>query len=114
MSGKNSVGIGACMALGLMLSPCVSAGVVNGVLSQWNLQVDECEDEQLDLVREAERTLSTDVVLAFRPADDGPLHDGDRAPGVEPAALDESQLECLQGLESRFDAVLVAYRRVDA
>ena len=37
------------MALGLMLSPCVSAGVVNGVLSQWNLQVDECEDEQLDL-----------------------------------------------------------------
>ncbi len=49
MSGKNSVGIGACMALGLLLSPCVSAGVVNGVLSQWNLQVDECEDEQLDL-----------------------------------------------------------------
>jgi len=49
MSGKNSVGIGACMALGLMLSPCVSAGVVNGVLSQWNLQVEACEDKQLDL-----------------------------------------------------------------
>jgi len=72
----------------------------------------DLQDEQLDLVKEAERTLSTDVVLAFRPADDGPLHDGDRAPGVQPATLDESQLECLQGLESRFDAVLVAYRRV--
>lgn len=49
MSGKNSVGFGACMVLGLSLSPCVSAGVVNGVLSQWNLQVEACEDKQLDL-----------------------------------------------------------------
>ena len=49
MSGKNAVGFGSCLLLALLSSPPAPAGVVNGVLSQWNLQVEECEDDQLDL-----------------------------------------------------------------
>lgn len=69
-------------------------------------------DDQVELIREAERTLPTDLVLAFRSveddAEDG-LEGADLAPGLPPAPLTDSQLDCLQGLESRFDAVLVAY-----
>ena len=49
MSGKNAVGMGSCVLLALLVSPPASAGVVNGVLSQWNLQVKECKDGQIDL-----------------------------------------------------------------
>ena len=40
--------IGSCIVLGLLSSPCVSAGVLNGVLSQWNLQIEKCEDPDID------------------------------------------------------------------
>ena len=49
MSGKNAVGFGPCVLLALLASPPASAGVVNGVLSQWNLQAKECKDGQIDL-----------------------------------------------------------------
>lgn len=78
-------------------------------MSAWTFP--DLQDDQLELVREAERTLSADVVLAFAPVPDGPLHDGDDPPGVRPASLSDSELECLQGLESMLNAVLVAYRQ---
>lgn len=49
MSGKYAVGMGSCVLLALLASPPASAGVVNGVLSQWNLQANECKDGQIDL-----------------------------------------------------------------
>ena len=49
MSGKNAVGFGSCVLLLLLASPPAPAGVVNGVLSQWNLQAKECKDGQIDL-----------------------------------------------------------------
>jgi hypothetical protein len=33
------------------------------------------------------------------------------ASGLQPARLNDSQLECLQGLEKQLDAVVVAYRQ---
>jgi hypothetical protein len=41
--------MGSCVLLALLASPPASAGVVNGVLSQWNLQANECKDGQIDL-----------------------------------------------------------------
>jgi len=68
----------------------------------------DLQADQLELVREAERTLSADVVLAYAPvgAGDDPGDD----PGLRPATLSDSELECLQGLEQMLHTVLVAYR----
>jgi hypothetical protein len=72
----------------------------------------DLDPAQLALVVEAERTLETDVVMVFRPgapswADVERLADE----GLTPVELDESQLECLQGLERQVGGVAVAYRR---
>jgi hypothetical protein len=63
---------------------------------------------RLALLREAERTLGSDVVLVY--GDGGPEVDPATTQGLRPAALDDSQLECLRGLESQLGAVAVAYR----
>lgn len=68
--------------------------------------------EQLALVDEAERTLDTDIVLVYRPADWGTVDDMTvAAQGLEPVDLDPVQLECLQGMERMVGGVAVAYRR---
>lgn len=57
-------------------------------------------NEQLEQVKEAERTLIPDIeILAFKSADS------------EVARLNPSQLECLQGLEQKLGLTLVAYRK---
>lgn len=70
-------------------------------------------DEQLKMVSEAEQTLGKNVkyVLAYAP-DHGIANDGMDIPqaGLHVAVLNPSQVECLQGLESRLNTVLVAYR----
>jgi hypothetical protein len=72
----------------------------------------ELQPEQLALVTEAERTLDTDIVLVYAPADWGMVDDMTvQAQGLEPVALDPVQLECLQGLERMVGGVAVAYRR---
>ena len=72
----------------------------------------ELTGEQLGLVSEAERTLGTDYLLVYQ--------QGQQATGgsvglsrgnVQVAALNESQLECLQGLEAQLKSVVVAYRQ---
>ena len=70
------------------------------------------EGEDLDLVEAAERTLSADVVMIYRQGDTQPVDSRVlEADDLEPAALDESELECLQGMEERMGAVAVAYHR---
>jgi hypothetical protein len=67
-------------------------------------------DEQgLELVQEAERTIGADVVLVY--AEGPPRTDGRLREGLRPAQLDETQLDCLQGMEQRLGAVAVAYQR---
>ncbi len=66
------------------------------------------DDKALELVLEAERTIGADVVLVY--AEGGPRADATRF-GLRPAALDASQLECLQGMERLVGAVAVAYQR---
>ena len=60
------------------------------------------------LVAEAERTLDADFVLVYRPGED----EFDVPASIDLAAttLDDTQLECLQGLERIVGGVAVAYR----
>jgi hypothetical protein len=67
----------------------------------------DLDEEQLTLVREAERTLGSEVVVAYRRGDVARV--GRAGVAMPPAALDASQLECLQGVESRIGCVAVAY-----
>jgi hypothetical protein len=67
--------------------------------------------DQLTLLSEAERTLGTDYLLVYQP---GESQDANRmetgAESVSVAQLNDSQIECLQGLEKRLEAVVVAYK----
>ncbi len=74
----------------------------------WNYA--DLAPDQLAVVLEAERTLDADVVMAYQPSSWGTL-DPDSVPAsLEPAGLEESELEFLRGLERQVDGVLVAYR----
>lgn len=70
----------------------------------------ELEPEQVDLVHEAERTLDTDVVMAYVPSRWGTVDPDAIGDGLTPVELEASQLEYLQGLERMVGGVLVAYR----
>lgn len=70
--------------------------------------------DQLALLAGAEKTLGDDYLLAYQPGaqvlDSGkgsPLRDLGIAP------LNASQLECLQGLEAKLQAVVIAYRQTN-
>ena len=71
----------------------------------------ELEPDQLALLDLAERTLDTDIVMAYRPSRFGTVDPEVVADGLHAVDLEASQLECLQGLERMVDGVLVAYRR---
>jgi hypothetical protein len=75
----------------------------------WNFA--DLEAEEVALVVEAERTLDTDLVMAFEPSNWGTIDPDTVVDGLDPAELEPSQLEYLQGLERRVGGVLVAYRR---
>ena len=70
----------------------------------------ELEPAEIDLVHEAERTLDTDVVMAYAPSRWGTVDPGAVGGHLHPVELEASQLECLQGLERMVGGVLVAYR----
>jgi hypothetical protein len=61
------------------------------------------------LVKETEASLGADVVLAY--GQGGPAADASILAGFEPAALTESELECLKGVEEKLGIVAVAYSR---
>lgn len=77
--------------------------------SGWNFA--DLENDQVALVVEAERTLDTDLVMAYEPSSWGTVDPDTVGDGLAPAELEASQLECLQGLERMVGGVLVAYRR---
>jgi hypothetical protein len=68
-------------------------------------------DEQLELIKEGENTLGADYLLAYQQDEKAP-------PGyvelfieqLKAAPLDDSQIECLVGLEERLKTVVVAYK----
>ena len=63
--------------------------------------------DQLSKVALAEQTLGADYLLVYQP---GPQAGGAAQPqGLQPAPLTESQLECLHGLETQLQAIVVAY-----
>ncbi len=62
----------------------------------------------IELVEEAERTLGADYVVVYAEGD--PRRDMPANLAFKAAPLDESQLECLRGLESQVGGVAVAYR----
>ncbi len=71
----------------------------------------DLEPEQLALVTEAERTLDTDVVMAYKPSPYGTVDPDTISAGLRPVDLEPAQLEYLRGLERKVGGVLVAYRR---
>jgi hypothetical protein len=67
----------------------------------------DLDERGLELVAETERTLDADYVLVYRPAEDefdlpAELH-------LPAKPLDDSQLECLRGVERIVGGVAVAY-----
>jgi hypothetical protein len=70
-------------------------------------------EDQVSLVAEAEQTLGADYMLAYQSSE----RDASRniryfIQDLQLASLDESQLDCLQGLEKRLQAVVIAYKRM--
>lgn len=66
--------------------------------------------QQLAILQQAEATLGADVLLAYQQEHQSQA----QAPavaqmGLHVAALTESQLECLQGLEQMMRTVVIAY-----
>jgi hypothetical protein len=78
------------------------------VAGEWSYA--DLDPAQLELVHEAERTLGTDVVMAYAPSRWGTLDPDTLASRLEPVSLDAGQLEYLRGIEKRVGGVLVAYR----
>jgi hypothetical protein len=78
------------------------------VAVEWSFA--ELEPAQIDLVHEAERTLDTDVVMAYAPSRWGTVDPDAVGAHLRPVELEASQLEYLQGLERMVGGVLVAYR----
>jgi hypothetical protein len=68
-------------------------------------------NEQLELVKEGENTLGAEYLLAYVQDEKAPTGYVELfIEGLMTAPLDDSQLECLAGLEERLNAVVVAYR----
>ena len=74
----------------------------------WNFA--DLEPEQIALVVEAERTLDPDLVMAYEPSAWGTVDPDSIGERLDPAELETSQLEYLQGQERMVGGVLVAYR----
>ena len=68
--------------------------------------------EQLDQLREGEQTLGADILLAYQQDQMATVQDGmfSRS-GLQAAVLNDSQIECLQGLEKNLQAVVIAYQQ---
>jgi hypothetical protein len=78
--------------------------------SQWNWA--DLNGEQLDLLREGEQTLGADILLAYQQDQAAAFQDGRFSrSGLQAAPLNDSQLECLQGLEKNLQAVVIAYQQ---
>lgn len=80
------------------------------IVSEWSWAA--LNREQLGILQEAEQSLGADILLAYQEESQPQA----QAPaltemGLHVAALNESQLECLQGLEQMVNAVVIAYQQ---
>jgi hypothetical protein len=77
--------------------------------TDWNWA--KLNTNQLEQLKEGEETLKVDYLLAYQEDEkaDAQLIEAFRT-GLQTAELDDSQLECLQGLESNLGAVVIAYK----
>jgi hypothetical protein len=66
---------------------------------------------QVEQLLEGERTLGADILLAYEANTSNAATGKASQVDLEIAALDESQVECLQGLEKNMQSVVVAYRK---
>lgn len=68
--------------------------------------------EQLGMLEQAEQTLGSDILIAYQDTSRVGIGTGwvSRS-GLQVASLNDSQLECLQGLEMQVQAVVIAYQR---
>ena len=66
-------------------------------------------EQQLQLLSEAERSLGADYLLVYKPSNHSSRAVESRVRALEAAPLTESQLDCLHGLEQQFQAIIVAY-----
>lgn len=71
---------------------------------------DLSREQQQQLVQ-AETALNADYLLAFAPASTPGEAGHEPVRGITAAPLTDSQLECLNGLESQLHTVIVAYRK---
>jgi hypothetical protein len=68
--------------------------------------------EQLNMLREGEQTLGADILLAYQQGQTATVQEGRfNRSGLQAAPLNDSQLECLQGLEKNLQAVVIAYQQ---
>jgi len=75
----------------------------------------DLDSEQLGMLKEGEQTLGADILLAYQPEQGSPARTARALQrGLQVAGLNESQLECLQGLEKNMQAVVVAYRQASS
>ncbi len=66
---------------------------------------------QMQLLHQGEQTLGPDILMAYQPDQSSSVNQETISQeGLQVASLDESQLECLQGLEDKLNAVVVAYQ----
>ena len=68
-------------------------------------------DVQRQQVAEAENTLGAEYLLVYQPGQQMTSQSVESSGGLQVAALNPSQLECLQGLENQLQAVVVAYSK---
>ncbi|HEY3345654.1 MAG TPA: hypothetical protein VGJ97_12040 [Anaerolineaceae bacterium] len=77
--------------------------------NQWSWA--KLNGEQIDHLKEAERTLGARLLLAYQ-SDAQAKIQGEQfsKSGMHVAALNESQVECLVGLEQKIGSVVIAYQ----
>lgn len=77
----------------------------------------DLSSDKLDMLTDAERTLGADLLLAYQPQETSvsrPQPDMGshfRQNGLQVADLNDSQVDCLQGLEQKLQAVIIAYQQ---
>jgi hypothetical protein len=77
--------------------------------NQWSWA--QLNGEQLDDLKEAERTLGARLLLAYK-SDAQAKVQGEQFSknGMQVAPLNDSQVECLAGLEKKIGSVVIAYQ----
>lgn len=72
----------------------------------------DLKDDKLNMLLDAEQTLGVDVLLAYEEGK-GARVAGEMLAmsGLQVASMNESQVECLQGLEQKLGAVVIGYKQ---